>query len=147
MLAGNAATDDYANMALLDLALLPYLPMAIILLCYFQGRLPLTRRITTLGVLLGGVAMAVGAPVLYLTTVGWSAVQELSPDTVIWLNAYWGLQALAGVFVVGAAGRQLYMLGRKPKALPEVRAETPALVAAATTTLERSEELPPGMAD
>jgi hypothetical protein len=65
--------------------LLPYLPMAIILLCYFQGRSSRPRRFTTLGVLIGGLVMAVGAPLLYLTTAGWLAVQVTAPDTVIWL--------------------------------------------------------------
>lgn len=147
VLAGNAATNNYAHMALLDLALLPYLPLAVMLLCYFQGRSPLTRRLTTLGVLVGGLAMVVSAPMLYLMTAGWSAVLETAPGTVIWLSAYWGLQAFAGVLIVGTAGRQLYVLGRKQKALPEARADAPAVLAAATTRLEHPDAPPPGMAD
>lgn len=147
VLAGNAATDGYASTALLDLALLPYLPMAVILLCYFQGRSPRMQRFTTLGVLIAGLAMAGGEPLLSLVTTGWLAVQATSPETIIWLNAYWGLQALVGLLIAGAAGRRLYVFGRTQRTVPEVRAAAPALVAAATTVLERSEGLPPGMAD
>ena len=84
---------------------------------------------------------------LSLMTAGRLAVQATSPETILWLHTYRGLQALVGLLIAGAAGRRLSVLGRTRRLVPEVRAEAPALVAAAPATLERSEGLPPGMAD
>lgn len=108
--AGPIATFDPVR----DFALLPHLPLLVILFSYFQGAMLKARRWTTAAVLGCGLAMIFAVPGLCLGA-DWELARfgRLIPITlrdITILGTYFGLYVVAGAVVVVGAWRELKRL-------------------------------------